>query len=125
MPRPTHYGPHRAPDNLAVPVHWDRRAACRRADPQIFFPEGSESDVIASTALAKSFCRRCPVSGRCQLQALERAEPYGVWGGLDEDERREILRAARERAAARAAEAGPGPEAGEAADAPAPAKAAA
>ncbi|WP_406501528.1 WhiB family transcriptional regulator [Streptomyces sp. NBC_01590] len=102
MPRPKHHGPNRAPDNLARPVHWDRRAACRREDPRIFFPEGSASDVIASTDLAKSICRNCLVSGRCQIDALKRAEPYGVWGGLDEDERSVILRRARERAAARA-----------------------
>ncbi|MEU0275971.1 WhiB family transcriptional regulator [Streptomyces sp. NPDC006307] len=121
MPRPTHYGPHRAPDNLARPVHWDRRALCRDQDPDIWFPEGTETDVLADTALAKEICGRCPVSGSCQIEALERREPYGVWGGLDEHERREILRRAAEQAAARFKE----EAAKEAADAQAPAPAAA
>ncbi|MEU9033831.1 WhiB family transcriptional regulator [Streptomyces sp. NPDC048352] len=122
MPRPTHYGPHRAPDTVARPTHWDRRAACRHEDPTVFFPEGSEADVIAMTAMAKEICRTCPVSGRCQIEALERREPFGVWGGLDEHERAEILRRAAEHAAARFKEEA---AAKEAADAQAPAPAAA
>ncbi|MEW2631595.1 WhiB family transcriptional regulator [Streptomyces sp. NPDC048389] len=122
MPRPTHYGPKRFPDNLARPAHWDQRAACREENPVIFFPEGSESDVLAMTALAKEICHRCPVSGNCQIDSLERREPYGVWGGLDEHERRDVLRRAAEQAAARHKEEA---AAREAADARAPATAAA
>ncbi|GGW99566.1 WhiB family transcriptional regulator [Streptomyces chryseus] len=122
MPRPTHYGPHRFPDTIARPAHWDRRAACRNEDPRIFFPEGTEADVIATTALAKEICHRCPVSGNCQIDALERREPFGVWGGLDEHERRDILHRAAEQAALRFKEEA---AAKEAADASAPAPAAA
>ncbi|MFG2404195.1 WhiB family transcriptional regulator [Streptomyces brevispora] len=105
MPRPTHYGPHRSPDTLARRAHWDQRAACRYADPALFFPEGLEAEVVSKTAHAKAICRRCPVSGNCQIEALERREPFGVWGGLDLHERKAILRRAAQLAAARAAEA--------------------
>lgn len=102
MPRPGRYWPDTRNNSSPPPAHWDRHAACRRENPAVFFPEGSESDVLAMTATAKSICRRCPVSGRCQVESLERAEPFGVWGGLDEYERHVILRVAAERAAERA-----------------------
>jgi WhiB family redox-sensing transcriptional regulator len=31
--------------------------------------------------LAKDLCRTCPVMRTCREGALERAEPWGVWGG--------------------------------------------
>lgn len=49
---------------------------CRREDPELFFAE-SPSDV----ELAKALCRTCPVRARCLSDALERREPWGVWGG--------------------------------------------
>ncbi|WP_162237328.1 WhiB family transcriptional regulator, partial [Aeromicrobium sp. Leaf272] len=36
-------------------------------------------------------CARCPVIEQCREHALTVQEPYGVWGGLSEAERREIL----------------------------------
>ena len=49
---------------------------CRLADPELFFAE-SPSDV----ELAKSLCGGCPVRAECLAGALERREPWGVWGG--------------------------------------------
>jgi|SRR3954447_25653052 WhiB family redox-sensing transcriptional regulator len=49
---------------------------CRREDPELFFAE-SPSDV----ELAKSLCGTCPVRAECLAGALERREPWGVWGG--------------------------------------------
>ncbi|MDQ2722246.1 MAG: WhiB family transcriptional regulator [Actinomycetota bacterium] len=49
---------------------------CRRTDADLWFaesPEGLEQ--------AKRLCARCPVRLRCLTAALERAEPWGVWGG--------------------------------------------
>ena len=45
-------------------------------DPELFFAE-SPSDV----ELAKSLCGGCPVRAECLAGALERREPWGVWGG--------------------------------------------
>jgi WhiB family redox-sensing transcriptional regulator len=47
-----------------------------RAEPDLYFAE-SPSDV----ELAKALCRDCPVRAECLAGALERREPWGVWGG--------------------------------------------
>ncbi|WP_374115920.1 WhiB family transcriptional regulator [Kineococcus sp. TRM81007] len=49
---------------------------CRRYDSELWFAE-SPADV----ELAKSLCADCPLQAACLAGALERAEPWGVWGG--------------------------------------------
>ena len=49
---------------------------CRVADPELWFAE-KPADLEA----AKSLCAGCPVRGACLAGALDRAEPWGVWGG--------------------------------------------
>ena len=49
---------------------------CRASDPELFFAE-SPADV----ELAKSLCQTCPVRAECLAGALDRREPWGVWGG--------------------------------------------
>ena len=44
--------------------------------PELFFSE-SPDDV----ELAKSLCQPCPLRTACLAGALERREPWGVWGG--------------------------------------------
>lgn len=107
MPQVSHYGIKRFPDNLAVPEHWVRRAACRESF-DLFHPEGSAVEVYEKTEAAKAICRTCPVIRDCRAHALKRGEAFGIWGGLDERERRTILlraaRLAKVRAEAEAAE---------------------
>ena len=45
-------------------------------DPELFFAE-SPQDV----ELAKAMCRGCRARLACLAGALERREPWGVWGG--------------------------------------------
>ena len=45
-------------------------------DPDLFFAE-SPQDVEC----AKDLCRGCPARMACLAGALERREPWGVWGG--------------------------------------------
>ncbi|MGO8730599.1 MAG: WhiB family transcriptional regulator [Streptosporangiaceae bacterium] len=47
-----------------------------REDPELFFAE-SPDDV----ELAKSLCRNCAARIACLAGAIERGEPWGVWGG--------------------------------------------
>ncbi len=49
---------------------------CRVNDPELFFAE-SPADVEH----AKTLCTTCPVRLDCLAGALERREPWGVWGG--------------------------------------------
>lgn len=49
---------------------------CRENDAELWFadtPEGVE--------FAKALCRTCPVRETCLAGALDRREPWGVWGG--------------------------------------------
>ncbi len=74
---------------------WDWRlaAACRGEDPSIFFhPEGERGAMkMARDNAAKAVCARCPVVKQCAAHALSVREPYGVWGGLTEEDREFIL----------------------------------
>lgn len=49
---------------------------CRASDPELFFAERPED-----VERAKSLCIDCPVRRVCIAGALERREPWGVWGG--------------------------------------------
>ena len=68
---------------------WQLAAACRNADPDLFFPLDSERGPrrAAREAAAKAICQRCSVRGRCAAHALAAGESHGVWGGLSEAER--------------------------------------
>ncbi|SBW19434.1 MULTISPECIES: WhiB family transcriptional regulator [Protofrankia] len=55
-------------DRLALPC-WD-------VDPDLFFAESPE-DVES----AKAVCGGCPLRHACLAAALDRREPWGVWGG--------------------------------------------
>lgn len=77
---------------------WTNRAACLTEDPELFFPHPSDT---AGIEAAKDVCRRCPVRDVCQERALDDREPFGVWGGMDEQERRRVgRRGSRSRATA-------------------------
>jgi WhiB family transcriptional regulator, redox-sensing transcriptional regulator len=49
---------------------------CWSTDPELFFAE-SPADVER----AKALCVGCPLQAECLAGALERREPWGVWGG--------------------------------------------
>jgi WhiB family redox-sensing transcriptional regulator len=42
-------------------------------------------------------CGSCPVLDQCREHALAVREPYGVWGGLTEDDREAIYATERQR----------------------------
>jgi WhiB family redox-sensing transcriptional regulator len=74
---------------------WRFDAACRGADPAVFFAPNyfeKRREKAAREAIAKLVCRRCPVRQECLEYALETREPHGIWGGLNELERRQLLR---------------------------------
>ncbi|NUS74040.1 MAG: WhiB family transcriptional regulator [Corynebacteriales bacterium] len=74
-------------------MDWRHRALCRDEDPELFFPIGTSGPALLQVESAKAVCGRCPVQQSCLEWALESGQDAGVWGGLDEDERRALKRA--------------------------------
>ena len=60
-------------DGVSVAV---KDVPCRTFDPDLWF-----ADAPAELELAKSLCGECPVRVQCLAGAVDRAEPWGVWGG--------------------------------------------
>lgn len=81
---------------------WQLRGLCRGKDSSLFFhPEGERGAARSSReTAAKEICMNCPVQIPCADHALKVREPYGVWGGMTEEEREEHH--ARQKALARA-----------------------
>lgn len=72
---------------------WQYEGSCREADPNLFFhPEGERGSARRRRAEeAKRFCGDCPVLTMCRERSLDAREPFGVWGGMSEDERHAVL----------------------------------
>lgn len=70
---------------------WQRRAACRGPEAVLFFaptmPEARPEREDRETR-AKAICHECPVQLQCLDYAVGIREPHGIWGGLNETERR-------------------------------------
>ena len=58
------------------PAPLRRPLPCRVEDPDLWFAE-----TPAQLEVAKSLCGGCPVRTACLAAALDRGEPWGVWGG--------------------------------------------
>lgn len=76
---------------------WQRHAACRGQPADVFFspPEERGQSRADREEHAKRICSGCPVQRSCLEHALRAEEPYGVWGGLTEGERRHLTATAR------------------------------
>ena len=75
-------------------IDWQKRAACRGSDANLFFAptqQETKEERTAREAHAKSVCARCPVREQCLSFALTTRESHGIWGGLNETERRRML----------------------------------
>lgn len=71
---------------------WRNRSACLDEDPELFFPVGTTGPALEQTERAKSVCHSCDVINECLEWALDTNQDAGVWGGLNEDERRTLRR---------------------------------
>ncbi|HEV2368855.1 MAG TPA: WhiB family transcriptional regulator [Acidimicrobiales bacterium] len=74
---------------------WRREAACRLMPADLFFPVGAAAGALEEIEAAKRVCGGCPVSVECLEFALSTRQEFGVWGGLDEEERRLIVKGRR------------------------------
>ncbi|MBE8478305.1 WhiB family transcriptional regulator [Streptomyces justiciae] len=86
------------PKNTLRPLltdwQWQQRAACRGMSSATFFsPPGERGRARrVREERARAICGRCEVVDICAATALKQGETYGVWGGLSDDERRQLGR---------------------------------
>jgi WhiB family transcriptional regulator, redox-sensing transcriptional regulator len=83
----------RLPGPVADLWEWQYQGACRGEESATFFhPEGERGSARRRrAAVARAICGTCPVIEQCRRHALAVREPYGVWGGLTEEDREQIL----------------------------------
>jgi WhiB family redox-sensing transcriptional regulator len=72
---------------MTARANWREDAACRDADPELFFPIGTAGPALRQTGEAKRICRACPAQSQCLAWALDNGVTDGVWGGTTPDER--------------------------------------
>lgn len=73
---------------------WQSEAGCRGSDANLFFSPThveTKDERTARESRAKSICAECSVRRDCLAFALETREPHGIWGGLNEIERRHAV----------------------------------
>lgn len=64
---------------------WTLKARCRGMQDKLF-PEGADQK------RARAVCMGCQVRCQCLAEALDNRIEWGVWGGMTERERRQLLR---------------------------------
>lgn len=76
---------------------WQLEGLCRQIGNSVFFhPDGERGLARAARIqIAKTICNRCPVVAQCRVYALSVNEPYGIWGGMSENERRKHVQVRR------------------------------
>jgi WhiB family redox-sensing transcriptional regulator len=83
---------------VTLDTDWQLKAACRGPQAVVFFPPQQferKDERLERERRAKAICDQCRVRGECLQYALDIREQHGIWGGLNEAERRQLL-AARE-----------------------------
>lgn len=73
---------------------WQLKAACRGPQAAVFFPPTHferKDEKEEREARAKSICATCGVRKQCLDYAIRIREPHGIWGGLNELERKQLL----------------------------------
>jgi WhiB family redox-sensing transcriptional regulator len=73
---------------------WQARAACKGPHATVFFPPAHaerKEEKVAREQRAKSICASCAVRRDCLEYAIRIREPHGIWGGLNEVERKQLV----------------------------------
>ena len=77
-----------------VEESWQVRAACRGPQAAVFFPPQQferKDEKLDRESRAKGICSSCAVRRECLEYAVSIREAHGIWGGLNEAERRHLL----------------------------------
>jgi len=77
---------------LGEDMDWQGYGLCAQPDqdPEKWFPE--RPDKALKGKKATKLCNQCMVRTECAEWALRVHEPYGIWGGLTEEDRRKYWR---------------------------------
>lgn len=73
---------------------WQIKAACRGPQAAVFFPPPQferKEEKLDRESRAKAICQDCTVQRDCLDYAIAIKEPHGIWGGLNEVERKNLL----------------------------------
>ena len=73
---------------------WQIKAECRGPQAEVFFPPPHferKVDRLQRERRAKRICDHCAVKDQCLEYSLSIREPHGIWGGLNENERKSVL----------------------------------
>jgi len=73
---------------------WQVKAACRGPQASVFFPPPQferKDEKLEREGRAKEICLTCAVRKDCLEYAVAIREPHGIWGGLNEVERKQLL----------------------------------
>ncbi len=73
---------------------WQDKAACRGPQADLFFPPSyaeRKDERTLREGRAKAICSTCVVLGDCLSYAVSIREPHGIWGGKNENERRDLI----------------------------------
>ena len=73
---------------------WQVKAACRGPQAAVFFPPPQferKDEKLEREGRAKEICLTCAVRKDCLEYAIAIREPHGIWGGLNENERKNLM----------------------------------
>ncbi len=73
---------------------WQVDALCRGSHAHLFFPPSTferKDDRERREMRAKAICKVCPVVDPCSQYALAIREPFGIWGGMTESDRKTLV----------------------------------
>jgi WhiB family redox-sensing transcriptional regulator len=73
---------------------WQIKAACRGPQAAVFFPPSyfeRKDEKLERETRAKAICAQCTVREPCLDFAVSIREPHGIWGGLNELERKALI----------------------------------
>lgn len=67
-------------------MDWVEEATCRQVDPEVWFPDyqGQQWDAVR-------ICVQCPVQFDCLTASFAAEEEFGVWGGMTQWERADLI----------------------------------
>ena len=77
--------------SAAQPDSWQKDAACREMQQDIFFPDAKEDgkeEAARKEEIALGVCKYCPVREQCLELAVSTKTKFGIFGGQTEQERK-------------------------------------